>query len=76
MSRRDAAIKKYQQLLPDALARRYGGFPPYTPGQVERTVSELALNENYVEYACLLFCDAADLSLPGLRKKRLLTCAR
>lgn len=57
MSRRDAAIQKYHRLLPDALASRYGGSPPYTPAQVGRALSDLGLNENYAEYACLLFCD-------------------
>ena len=57
MSRRDAAIHKYQRLLPEALSSRYGGSPPYTPAQVMRTVSDLGLNTHYDEYACLLFCD-------------------
>ncbi len=57
MSRRDAAIHKYQRLLPEALSSRYGGAPPYRPAQVKRKVSDLGLNEHYDEYACLLFCD-------------------
>lgn len=61
-----SAIRKYLKVLPDELARRYGGSGPYTPAQVERTVLERNLSTRHIHYAWLLFCEREVLYREGI----------
>ncbi len=51
-----SAIRKYLKVLPDELARRYGGSAPWTRAQVATTVRDRNLSERHIQYAYLLFC--------------------
>ncbi|MDH5632668.1 MAG: hypothetical protein OEZ10_06680 [Gammaproteobacteria bacterium] len=55
---KEMAIKKYITTLPGALKSRYGGsgLSGYTEGQVVTTVQKLKLNQEYINYALLMFC--------------------
>ncbi|MEJ2680754.1 MAG: hypothetical protein P8176_03635 [Gammaproteobacteria bacterium] len=55
------AIRKYLRKLPPALSKRYGGSGPYTPNQVAKTVDDLKLNERYIRYAYLMYCERSRL---------------
>ena len=57
------AIQEYVLKLPDELKRRYGGSGngPYTQAQVEKTVADLGLSADHVEYALAMFCESSAL---------------
>ena len=52
-----ATIRKFRKKLTPELSKRYGGSGPYTQAQVETTVRELRLNDRYIRYAYLMFCE-------------------
>ncbi|WP_462157573.1 DUF6559 family protein [Pseudoalteromonas sp. GB56] len=56
-----AAIRKYQQTLPQALSERYGRAKQYTKGQIDTTINELNLNSKHIVYAYVLYCDINEL---------------
>ena len=66
MARKEAAIKKYRLLLPEELSKRYGGAGPYTEAQVTRTVNDLGLNKNFIQYAFLMYCEQEVLAAQGI----------
>lgn len=51
------AIKSYLDYLPQALSERYGKNTLYTEGQVASMVRDLKLDDRYIRYACLIYCD-------------------
>ena len=52
-----ATIRKYRKKLTPELSKRYGFNGPYTQAQVDTTVRELRLNDRYIRYAYLMFCE-------------------
>ena len=50
-------IRKYHKKLAPELRRRYGGGGPWTQAQVDTTVRELKLNDRYIRYAYLMYCE-------------------
>lgn len=63
---KEAAIKRYRKKLPAELAKRYGGKPPYTEAQVSKTVQDLRLNQRFIRYAFLMYCEQEVLAGQGV----------
>ncbi|MEC4729127.1 hypothetical protein HWQ46_26850 [Shewanella sp. D64] len=59
---KNSTIRKYKYKLRPALAKRYGGSATYTKGQVDKTVEALRLNDRYIQYAYLMYCDVNTFS--------------
>lgn len=57
MAGRSAVIRKYHRKLAPELGRRYGGSGPWTLAQVDATVRELKLNDRFIRYAYLMYCE-------------------
>ncbi len=55
----EKAVKAYIRKLPPELKSRYGGSGngPYTSAQVERTITDLGLSTEHIDYALLLFVE-------------------
>jgi hypothetical protein len=56
------AVREYLTALGPRLRAKYGRRPHYTPQQVHSTATELALKIDYLCFAYLLHCSAADFS--------------
>lgn len=62
------AIRKYAKKLPGELSHRYGS-EPYTQAQVKKTVEDLRLSREHIQYAYLLFCEREVLYEEGVGDK-------
>ena len=54
---KNTTIRKFRRKLIPELSKRYGGKGPYTRAQVETTIRKLRLNDRYIRYAYLMFCE-------------------
>ena len=58
------AVEAYLLDLPEELKKRYGGSGngPYTAAQVEKTIADLKLSSDHVQYAIAVFCDEGTIT--------------
>ena len=60
--------RKFRRKLTPELSKRYGSKGPYTRAQVETTIRELRLNDKYIRYTYLMFCEQEQISESAILK--------
>ena len=73
-----SAVKGYVQKLPKELKTRYGGSGKfgYTDGQIRKTVEDLKLNKEYIDYAIIIFCGEEVLKDSGVDSEAILNITK